>query len=390
MPKKRKKSRGPNHKTQEKARCKFEHAIRNGDLESVKVLCETFSLQQLENRSHRHNSSFYFACASGNMEIIKYLISKQCTIDRTGFQIACNHGNFELIKFLISSKLFQGHEISSRSSKNALMVACENNDLSYVKFLIGRGCDVNEIPNLYGSGYNAFLSACKSGSLAVVTYLISLPNCDANVKTQNEANDFMLSCSSGNLNLVKYLKSLPNFNINELDRLGDTALIYACNNQIKIFEYLLSLNIDESIKKCFVISCKNGYIEMVKHLASMINSFDLHNWGGEILKTDHIRYNLRYIREHESEDSLQQAEKKVEVVIFLIEMGVEITEETQTYFSNRMSQSARNQIKTQISELQKRKEIILQIWPDTEILVIDIISEFTFGLKNLKKIYKYL
>ena len=194
---------------------------------------------------------------------------------------ACRQGEAGLVKYLVGRGANVNHQ--NNIGGTPLSLACEGGNLEVVKYLIEEKdvninqVDIHEnIPLLY---------ACKKGRLDVVKYLVKR---GANVNHQNNIGEtpLLLACEDGNLDVVKYLIEEKDVNINQVDNYGNNPLSYACKRgRLDVVKYLVDNGVD--VNKAgstgwtpLFAACVGGHLEVVKYLienGANINQSD--KWG---------------------------------------------------------------------------------------------------------------
>ena len=89
-------------------------------------------------------STFVEACKSGDLEVVKYLVSQGANVtdDNNNYavQVASMNGHLEVIKYLVS----QGADVTSYNNW-ALRYASKNGHLEVVKYLVSQGAPTTNI-----------------------------------------------------------------------------------------------------------------------------------------------------------------------------------------------------------------------------------------------------
>lgn len=154
---------------------------------------------------------------------------------------------------------------------------------------ISNGFNINYI---HSFGYTALLFACQCGYLNIVKLLLSN---GANILHQNAFNEsaLLISCKNNYINVASYIITYicdnieTNSIIDMFDKLGNTALTYACiYNYMPIIELLLQHNANVNIQNklgytalFYVVKNKNFYF--LTKLLDKINNIDVVNHNNE-------------------------------------------------------------------------------------------------------------
>ena len=176
-------------------------AVRNGDLDSVKVLLKYKADVEVQEHDLRDNwfsitrASLFWAVDFGYIDILRCLIENG--VDVNSFSVDCT----------------------------PLMKAVENGDKDIVTFLIDHGANVAIKDKC---GYTALHRACviyHDCSPEVLSCLIE-NGADVNLSTDNNRTPLMTACEYGHVNTVTILIE-HGANVNLQDRDGLTAVHYA-------------------------------------------------------------------------------------------------------------------------------------------------------------------
>ena len=174
------------------------------------------------NESENETSSeltFYNACATGNLKVVKVYLSQSGfdmnigdNIGRTGFHFACIGGN-----------------------------------LNVVEFLVHQGFDMNVADNCGNTGFHL---ACINGNLDAVQFLVQ-QGFDMNVGDDHGTTGFHYACFCGRLNVVQFLVQQGFDGINELDVNGETRLEILIKERFHLSE-------DELFMPCILLLIEAG------------------------------------------------------------------------------------------------------------------------------------
>lgn len=177
---------------------------------------------------------------------------------------------------------------ADNNGKNALMHACEKDNLEMAEVVLGDKMWVFDSFQKYervapvemradinaknADGNTALAEACKNGRNAVVHFLLEK---GANVNSRNHDDDsaLALSCKSGNIDAAKLLL-LNGASINSQNAEGNTALMISCSNKDAGMVDLLVSGIQKT-----VITVVNT--EKEKFLCANILDVDVKNNAGQ-------------------------------------------------------------------------------------------------------------
>lgn len=223
-------------------------AIKRGHLDVVKYLIEnTDAKHQLEIRDSAEETPFHVACVEGNMEMIRYLCSKNKSVvnwfnekGETPFFSASSSGNLELVKYLISDcgvDPFTEHD----SYTTPLLISCEKGHFETLKYFVSIGIDLTQIDE---KGKSVLHLACAKGDIQLIKYLI---NAGADFKQESSKDKTCLydACENGDLRIVKYLIEELGMEITSQEAFGAVQ-----NNHLDVLKYLVSIG--TASQKCCV------------------------------------------------------------------------------------------------------------------------------------------
>lgn len=272
------------------------HAIEGNSLENVKYLLK-INPQYLEKEALFILKT---AVESNNLDILKYLMEEEHIIDHIVdttsiklFHWIANDTQHifpsknEMINYLIDKNF----DINERDEHGMTMlhIAVKNNDLDYVKFVMGKGGDISIVNNnketpkdlaKVGTDMQKFLDyiqfcldiknknitalkknsnknvyanekglngdtplhvAIKSGSpAAIVNFLLKDCHCDINLKNNDGDTALHLAAKTSSANIVQTLLNVKDVNVYVRDKKGKTVLHNAVlSEKIDIVDMLL-------------------------------------------------------------------------------------------------------------------------------------------------------
>ena len=274
--------------------------VIDGELDVLQILINYGA--DINARDSRGNTLLHYACKTGHLPIVEYLIVQrnmspniQNQQDKTPLHWACWNGHLPIVEFLIS----QGADISVKDENGwtPLKAAQESYHLDIVKYLRSytiANCGIRLIaaaekgdlqmvifwteegyvdPNVRDShGRTPMHYACKKGHWSIIRYLISR---GARVPVYAQRRIICSACMYGYLDIVKYLIS-QGANVNATDEKGRTLLHIACEQgNLPIIELLISKDADISVKDengCtpLKVAQKFDYSDIVEYLRSYI------------------------------------------------------------------------------------------------------------------------
>jgi ankyrin repeat protein len=158
-------------------------ACKNKHLEIVTYIIS------LDIRREYHDEAMHFASMMGNLELVKYIVSKGTKVNDYTLHVASQYGHLELVKYFVS----KGVNIESQDNKS-LRLASTHGNLEVVKYLVSKGANIQAVQNY------ALRLASGEGHLEVVKYLVS------QVK-EGYTDALYYAIQGGHLEIVQFLIS---------------------------------------------------------------------------------------------------------------------------------------------------------------------------------------
>lgn len=246
----------------------FEASIRNGNLETVRLLVENGVHVEAKIGSDLEPFPVHAACKHGQLEILQLLVScgaranvRSETLTQTSLSIACLHGHVEIVKWLIENGVLQDmytdlHPVVRGPLQNvwcftftgisdalggaALTAAVMHGKLRILKCLIE-----NNLPSLAAEGsllrHKLLKRSTEQENVGMLRYLLGL-----GVFSQGEVNECLrVATMLQNIEIVKLLVS-KGANLNAFtDWRRETSLFQAIrHNMVNMAEALLLLGAD--------------------------------------------------------------------------------------------------------------------------------------------------
>ena len=292
----------------------FHHTAAAGHYQIIKYIIDNYPqyTSQLHLTDHDNRTPLHFACFSGVVQLVTFLIDKmKCddsTEDMNGFScvtFACISGNLDLLKLLIKqykhnpgiysrlSSLFvavingsvhilewlrQEYHINVVSYKNGLLpfAATQYNSLYFLKHLLNNySFDINATHPNDDTQSTLLHIACQEGHVAIVLYLTSLPQCDVSAKTSNGLTVLHLSCKSRSLLILKHLVEEHQLDLTIKDYNGMAPVHVACEEgSLSIVKYIidhspLSLDMTDSFGRTpLLIAAFSKNLPIIRYLNS--------------------------------------------------------------------------------------------------------------------------
>ena len=157
-------------------------------------------------------AAIHCACKAGHLDIVKFLISKNCDPESrnvagaTALHIACWEGHMDIVRFLVEEHC---DLVRTAAGLTPLHLACGKGHLNIAKLLIELGIDPKSTDY---KGYTPLHIACKYGYLNVVKFLVEEQHCDHLQRSYEKSSDksvtpLDLANSHGHLGVSSFLTS---------------------------------------------------------------------------------------------------------------------------------------------------------------------------------------
>ena len=248
-------------------------ACRNGWLDAYTLLIEKYGLDPWSVDGIHGALPLHFACTSGNIELVQYLISQyynalsHVSIDGLTTLHCAVMGGLVIVKCLVEEHGLK--PMLSVDTPRIMLFAYNNWDEELMKYLIvDQKCSIviND-----STGYTLLHTACKDGAFNRFKFLLEQCHCKPYVTTKN--NDTVLhsllsSFCSLNLNISEFLAAFPSTDPLAFDCFGRTAVDYAIMSMrpIKVLQDLLD-------------HCKLNPAD-----CAHILSITYHHWSDDVMK----------------------------------------------------------------------------------------------------------
>lgn len=272
--------------------------------------------------------------------------------DNNCFLVACQNGCLAVAKYLINEAGFDIHE----KNDIRLEYACNlNNNNDLVEYLIEAGLNLTEIQH-------CFSSACDDNNLALAKILI-----EAGYDIDQKCDIIADACENGYLDLIKYFVALG-WDINEPDNNGGTNFMVACRSgNLDLVKYLPEEVGCDIYAKCddedgFMFACADGHLDIVKYLVEIGCTAD------------------------ENTATFAFDWKQYIVAMYLLEHGGEVLIYPDT--NTEHLEIFQDMIQIRIQEIKSKHEVVDEFFIECDYLIVDLISQFSFGLKKLQNFIK--
>ncbi|XP_071087118.1 serine/threonine-protein phosphatase 6 regulatory ankyrin repeat subunit B-like [Haliotis cracherodii] len=245
---------------------------------------EVFNLLVKEGCDHklldeRSNTTLHVACASGNVIIVKYLLS-HCSLEvdcrgqtgRTPAMCSAIGGHKQLLTHLVQTgaKL----SLTDDDNNNIFHLACLGGSVEVCNLLLHLAIDVCDLASRGRNGRTPVMMAASKGHSGVFKLLIS-KGCKLSELDDNHDSILHLACLGGNVAIVQYLLLQGIVNLNSKGRHGRTPLMLAAwKGLTQVYFLLVSRGCDltgedEYGDNILHLACRGGRADIVEHLISL-------------------------------------------------------------------------------------------------------------------------
>ena len=253
------------------------NACRSGNIDIIKQLVTDKYCNSLYVNIRTLETPVHIACRMQRLDIVQVLldghkdqVNQQNLFGETILHLACQADAVEIVSFLIQHN-YCDPNIKARSGEGPLFIACKRKQISIVQCFNNSTCNFNQTDAKSNTPLHI---ACSNNALDIVKFLI----CHCNVDAANSDGDTPLhvackqnhhdilkcllkgqsrkldhlknnagftplhcACSSGALNSVQFLIEEQYSDPVETDPEGNTALHCACiSNKVDVAEYLIT------------------------------------------------------------------------------------------------------------------------------------------------------
>ena len=206
----------------------FTYAIKNKDLENVKILVN-YNEGIINSKDSLGKTPLHIAAEiKNNSEIINYLIEKNAEVDALDiYQQTPLYYTLENIENVIVLKNNNANFNIRANDNHTLLhkaVYVGNNDV--IDFIFD---EITDIDVQDGKGWTPLHIAAEKGNTYIVEKLIE-KNANVNIQNENGDTPLHIAVSNNKIDVVKYLVKNKNIQINKQNYDGDTPLHFASYN----------------------------------------------------------------------------------------------------------------------------------------------------------------
>ncbi|XP_071085410.1 putative ankyrin repeat protein RF_0381 [Haliotis cracherodii] len=219
-------------------------ACLGGNVHVVEYLI-THKIADIESRGQAGRTPVMIAAGTGDQKVFDLLVGKGCNlsaVDDGGnniLHLACFSDNVHIVEYLITHKIAD-IESRGRFGRTPVMIAAEKGKQQMFDLLVGKGCNLSAVDD---GGNNIIHSACFSGNVHIVEYLISHKIADIESRDLLGRTPVMTAAEKGKQQVFDLLVG-KGCNMSAVDDGGNNILHLAClSDNVLIVEYLITHNI---------------------------------------------------------------------------------------------------------------------------------------------------
>jgi hypothetical protein len=207
-----------------------------GHIRILKMLEEKGILKDIDDLTN----CFQFACCNNRHELASYLYSKyknKIDIHRNDnvlLRTCCNQGLINIVRWLV----LLGADVTANDN-NALYLACINNNIDIIIFLIETGkFNINNVI------YKLIDICCIKNNVDIIKFIVSIPNIDIN---ETYFTIFSLACKYKKIHIIQWLFLYCKQKFIQVANKNFNLII--ATDDIDIFKYVISnTNIEINVK----------------------------------------------------------------------------------------------------------------------------------------------
>ena len=184
-------------------------------------------------------TALHEAARNGHLEVVRYLIDRGASVDRSVRALALRGGHGDVVRYLARARVAARGALDSLGiayTDSVFLAAAQEGDLAVVKLFVQAGMSVEVADDEHG--VTALHIAAFWGRLEVVEFLVGA-GADVNATNNDGDTALHLAAWEGHLEVVEFLVG-AGADVNAADDDGDTALHLAARHG-DVVDYLESV-----------------------------------------------------------------------------------------------------------------------------------------------------
>ena len=259
-------------------------ACKAGNLKDSVDTISNISSFDVEALDDSHRTLLYYACESGNVSLVAFLVDGQnASINAkikgydngTALMKAVECGNMHILNYFISGKQILSTNDKNNKGESILHLAASKSDnFDIFKAVLGI-TQVTDINDTNSMGLTFLMKACQNRNVDIVKALLDHENIDTNAQDKSGWTAMHYACGSDNADVVKMLLSSQSYPNLRADN-NDTCLIIAterghlrCVNElIQGGSDRIEVNAQRKSdgNSALMIAMQKGYMSITKYL----------------------------------------------------------------------------------------------------------------------------
>ncbi|XP_071104773.1 putative ankyrin repeat protein RF_0381 [Haliotis cracherodii] len=218
-------------------------ACKEGNVDIVKYI-HSRNIIDIDRRGENAKTPLMFAVQFGNMEVFSFLIRKGADTstleadDENILHLSCRGGNVEIVNYILKQKIV---DINSESydGMTPLLLTVKLGMRKVFQLLIERGAYAAKTPDS-----EILLNyACEGGDVGIMKLVLNLTNVDINIDMGDGVTPLMRVAHFGNSELFKFLVT-KGANMTMVDCDDETVVHFSCRGEsVEILKYIITQNI---------------------------------------------------------------------------------------------------------------------------------------------------
>lgn len=202
----------------------FKYIVSNGDLPLLQKIVQRPEIQN-NNISYYLNLMFKEACATGNLDIVRYALTSPELTEHAdihydqddGLYNASVNGHLEIVQYLLTSPELSEHANIHANEYYAFRSASRKNHLNILTYML-TSPELKEHANVHILDDTILVESVFFGRRPTVEFLLSSPLLQekANIHAQNDA-PYRTACERNHTELIVYLLSFYTVNFQQTE-----------------------------------------------------------------------------------------------------------------------------------------------------------------------------
>lgn len=268
-------------------------AVANGSFEVARILMNTDGID-LQERGNSNSSLLHLAVKKDDVEMVKLFspffdVNVTNSSNQTPIFIAALMNAIHCLRFFLENPKIDLSIRDNNMSLTCFVMAVFSRSLECAKILF----DTNKFDVNDDKGQRTALSfAALNGDCEMMKFILSLEKVDVNKVDVNLLSPIFMAIDSANVECVKLLLQRPEIQLNNVNKLKETPLLYACSmldrngNQEEYIEIVKVLVNQPGIK----LNCRDAFGRTPLLVATAYDSAEIVSF---LLKTPGVKIDAK-------------------------------------------------------------------------------------------------